>query len=910
MSEQTAQLKRELEELRRELDSYRVATARVGSHLAEISRLNQELRRFQHETEVILNTTSDAIRLVNPDYSVRWVNPAMAKLLGTTPAQAAGRKCYQGFTTPFCRNEDCLLRRVLDSGKSIVEETTVRTDNREIPCIMAANPLRDEEGNILGILEDLMDISEYHRARVEIAKREKHYRRLFNISPTSFLIEDARGRIVDVNPAFSRIFGYRRDEVIGKSVEMLSASADPELIREHIKRILGGEQLRHIVRNRCRSGEERYLDLSETRILLEDDSEGILAAANDITEQVRAAQAREKSESRLSAILSSMTDLVFAFDADQRFTFFHSPNPESLHLPPEQFMGKKHEEVFSPEMNEIFQEAFARARAGKPHFYEYCLDRDKVGRRWFSCKLSPIQSDGKFAGAVGVVTEITERKRFQEEMLRHSLVYRQIEEAVLVFDRKGRFLDLNPAAERLTGWSRADLIGRAAEIINPPEQATLISRTILDGLGEDGIWRGELPILTKEGETRTVSSAISCLRNDRGETIGTIGINRDITESKRMEAELLRGQKLESLGVLAGGLAHDFNNLLMRILANTSLIRDRTSPENRDLLLEVERACQQAKKLTQQLLTFARGGAPAKQVIEVGKLLREEAAFALRGSKSTCEFEIPAGLHPLEADPGQLAQVIHNLVINASQAMPGGGTVRIATENATFPKDNAENLPPGDYVRIQVADEGPGIPEEAISKVFDPFFTNKLQGSGLGLTISYSIVSKHEGRIRVDSPPSGGCRVEMLLPASGGGKPVLTPPPGPPARGRGRILVFDDDRAVRTITCRMLTTLGYRAEAVPEGGEAVRLYREARASNDPFDAVIADLTIPGGMGGKEALPLLKKIDPAVRVIVASGYSNDPVMADYASFGFRGMLGKPYNLEQLGQELARILNKPS
>jgi CheY-like chemotaxis protein len=384
---------------------------------------------------------------------------------------------------------------------------------------------------------------------------------------------------------------------------------------------------------------------------------------------------------------------------------------------------------------------------------------------------------------------------------------------------------------------------------------------------------------------------------------------RDITEQVRMADELLRASKLDSLGILAGGIAHDFNNILTSVIGNLSLAKmysaagDKVFPR----LEEAEKASVRAKDLTQQLLTFAKGGAPVRQTASIVELIMDSTQFTLRGSNVRCAFFLPEDLWPADVDEGQISQVINNLVINAMQAMPEGGVIQVRAENANLGEDNGLGLPPGRYVRIAVADCGSGIRPEHLAKIFDPFFTTKQTGSGLGLATAYSIIKRHDGLINVESTLGIGTIFRVYLPASN--QPVQTPQVvqiGPLA-GQGRVLVMDDEPLIRELAVTALETLGYRVHTVPDGAEAVRCFAEAKARGDPFQALVMDLTIPGGMGGKEAVKKILALDPNARAIVSSGYSNDPVMAHFRDHGFRGVVGKPYRIEELAKALSEVIH---
>ena len=386
-------------------------------------------------------------------------------------------------------------------------------------------------------------------------------------------------------------------------------------------------------------------------------------------------------------------------------------------------------------------------------------------------------------------------------------------------------------------------------------------------------------------------------------------LQREIIERKRMEEELLKVQKLESLGILAGGIAHDFNNLLTGILGNITLVKmkQKLDSEAFQMLDEAKKAALRSARLTKQLLTFSTGGAPIKKTIAIPKLLQDTAGFAVRGSNSMCEFSIPNDLWVVDVDKGQLSQVINNFVINAQQAMPEGGTIKVEAKNIVV--DAKERLPltVGKYVQISIEDQGVGIAEEHLRKIFDPYFTTKQQGSGLGLATSYSIMKKHDGYIFVESEVGSGATFYIYLPASAGKTMERKRRQNvKPVSGPGRILLMDDEEIVRNVGRDILRFIGYEAELARDGAEAIELHKVAMESGRPFDAVILDLTIPGGLGGRETIKRLIEIDPQLKGIVSSGYSDDPVMADFKEYGFKDSIAKPYQVEEFREVLQKVI----
>jgi signal transduction histidine kinase len=419
-------------------------------------------------------------------------------------------------------------------------------------------------------------------------------------------------------------------------------------------------------------------------------------------------------------------------------------------------------------------------------------------------------------------------------------------------------------------------------------------------------------ILNRQGNTKWVElTAVTITWEGRPATLNFL---TDVTDRKRLEEERQRVSKLEAVGVLAGGIAHDFNNILTAILGNISLAGTEATPgsELQTSLEQAEKASLRAKALTVKLLTFSKGGAPVKKLSSLTELLKDTAGFALSGSKVKCHFSIPADLWHAEIDAGQVSQVIHNLVINAQQAMPAGGTIELAAENMALGETQSSGrglpLKAGNYIRISVADHGIGIPADHLDKIFDPFFSTKHMGSGLGLATSFSIARQHGGHISVESELGAGSNFYLYLPASteiASAKQDEKEPLKPVVKAR--ILVMDDEKGVREIAGRMLRHIGYEdVEFAKDGTEAIKLYKAAIESGRPFSMAILDLTVPGGMGGEVAVKHLLDMDPSIKAIVSSGYIDDPVMARYGEYGFSGVVAKPYTIPELRKAVQDVI----
>jgi len=519
---------------------------------------------------------------------------------------------------------------------------------------------------------------------------------------------------------------------------------------------------------------------------------------------------------------------------------------------------------------------------------------------------------------VAMLRDVKERKRFETEIASEkeslAVTLRSIGDGVITTDIQGKIIILNNEAERLIGWPSGQAIGKPLRAVfnvaaDPVAQARSQqsgarseAESILACLSE------RATLISRDGTARVIEQTASPIRSDKNEVTGVVLVFRDITQRQRDEAERRKAETLEQLGLLAGGIAHDFNNLLTAIIGNISLASLLLPPDGEMVarLVDAKNASMRARDLAQQLLTFARGGAPIKQTASIGKLIQDTVGFSLRGTHSRSEFQFGADLWPAEIDPGQISQVIGNLVMNADQAMPDGGTLHVSCENFRYTANTTPVIPdllPGDYIRIQIRDEGVGIPEQNLKRIFDPYFTTKAKGNGLGLATTYSVVKNHNGLITVESQLHVGSTFTVFLPAALHQEmPLEQPRPMPPRAitGSGRVLIVDDEESVRTLVHFTLTRLGYDVATAETALKGVDLYREKFQAGERFDAVILDLTLPGGMGGKEALKRLIEIDPTVNAIVSSGYATDATMSRYQDFGFRGVIAKPYEASELGK----------
>ena len=531
-------------------------------------------------------------------------------------------------------------------------------------------------------------------------------------------------------------------------------------------------------------------------------------------------------------------------------------------------------------------------------------------------QLSTFQSKPAF---VAIILDITERKKSEERLL---AIIDNSTAVIYLKDIEGRYIMINRLYETLFNLSRKKVIGKTDYDIFPEELAEAFHKNDRKVLKLGSPFEFEETALHADG-LHTYISLKFPLSNTEGVIYGVCGISTDITDRRKMEKELIKAQKFESIGVFAGGIAHDFNNSLQTIMGYVSLAKLRTNPKDEiyGFLEEAGKAVLQSRDLTHQLLTFSKGGTPVKTTISISELLESATKLALSGSNVRHELIIPEGLWHIEADRGQLNQVISNLIINADHAMPEGGNIKIRAENINVIEKDLLPLLEGRYIKIAIEDHGTGISQKHQQRIFDPYFTTKQKGSGLGLATSYSIVKKHDGHITVESETGVGTTFYIYLPATQkelpkepvtrkadglDNEPLKNNDTGEPAASKGRVLVMDDEHTIRTLLYERLRILKYEVETVAEGSELIRLYEDARKAGNPFDAVIMDLTIPGGMGGKDAIKKLLEIDPEVKAIVSSGYANDPTMANYLKCGFKGVLVKPHEIHELDETLQKVI----
>ena len=613
-----------------------------------------------------------------------------------------------------------------------------------------------------------------------------------------------------------------------------------------------------------------------------------------------------------ATLFDNAHDLIHGVTPEGAFLFVNSAWSETLGYSEEDLRQLRLLDIVDVSCRDKCLEIFETLIQGGQHDRTETIFVAKDGRKvMVEGRCTTKFENGKAVAMTGIFRDISDRVQheldLQESEERFRNLFENTTDLIQMVEPDGRLLYVNRAWRETFGYSAGEIRDLSIFQLISPDCVDHCLQVFQRVLSEEKLHHINTVFIAKDGSKILIEGNATCRFVDGAPNYAQC-IFRDVTEKTRMAEELLKTQKLESIGIFAGGIAHDFNNLLTAILGNISLAKRYLDPDHRAYtrLTETEKAGIRAQQLTQQLLTFAKCGTPVKKVTTINELIRDSASFALLGANVRCDYDLAEDLWPLEADPGQISQVIQNLVLNAAQAMPTGGAVTIRTRNLSAGAGELPAQPAGTYVQIEISDHGHGIPREHLNKIFDPYFTSKETGNGLGLAVAYAIVNKHGGRITVDSETGKGTTFTIVLPATE--KCPLCPSETHerPLFGKARLLVMDDEKIIRDLTSTMLHHFGFEAEVVENGQEAIKAYQQAMTDSRPYDAVIMDLTVPGGMGGKETLERLRQIDPAVKAVVSSGYTSDPVMANHEAYGFCGVMPKPFTIEQMSQTLAAVL----
>ncbi len=649
----------------------------------------------------------------------------------------------------------------------------------------------------------------------------------------------------------------------------------------------------------------RLLDMIDQAYRQSDDDRKMLERSLELSSQELL-----EANSQMRAIFQAFPDILLVVDPQGRIIDFRGGHHYNELLHKRSQLGKNLTESQLSSFFPGLQTAFEQARRHIPvePLVTHIADEND---HYFELRMENVDT----LGVIFIIRDISAGKRAQkalsQERERLWVTLESIGEGVIGVDTAGRITLMNRNSEIICACTAGQVLGQPLQdtlrivVHDGPSFSELLGET-LNGRQID-FSRYSPQLLRPDGRTLDIYCSGAPIFSPQPVITGAVFVISDITSHRQLEEEMLNMKKLESIGLLAGGIAHDFNNILTGILGNISLARlyAQRGKDFDDKLKAAEQASLKAQELTQQFLTFSKGGQPVKQSESIVEMIEASTQFLLHGSKIIGRFQFAPDLWQAHIDRGQITQVLNNLIINAKQAMSQGGELTISADNFTVSESQESPLSAGEYICITVADQGIGIPRENLSKVFDPYFSTKPNGHGLGLTSSFHILKRHGGLITVESEPGKGSKFSVYLPATRQ-KVTSLENDGELYRGQGTVIIMDDNPTVVDVVDQQLRHLGYQVIAVENSLELTELFSLARERDLRFDLIILDLTIPGDVGGEVALDRVRAIDPGIRAIVSSGYANNPVLAEYRRYGFNGKVCKPFHINELAREINRVL----
>jgi PAS domain S-box-containing protein len=927
--------------------------AQLVDELRKLRRLNAKLKRSGAERKVaeadmslIYDTIGDYITSVDTNFRILSYNKAVEKQFGK---DLKGKLCYEAYQA---RDEvclDCAVKKAIETKKTAYTFQQATAVSK--PVEIYAYPVLDENGEVMAVVEHGKDVSE------KLEMQEK-YRVLFENANDAIMIADAEtGIILEANKKAGDLLGRPVSEIIGIHQSEVHFEEESEhysrVFKEHVSR--EGIVPPELLYFRHRDGHRIPVEVSPG-VFKMGGRKLIQGTFRDVTERLKIENAFKDSEEMFRSIFEKSPIGIEIYDSEgwliaankSSLDIFGVSSIEALkgfNFFNDHYVTDEIRDRLLKDETVKYKVAFDFDEAKKSGLFETA----KSGLVYLDILITPLKGirTGISGGYLFQVQDVTERELAEEALRESEAKWRSLAESapdtILTTGRDGtiQFINQTPAGltvQEALGTKVYDyvmeeyqgIVKEALESVflsgNPCHYETA-ARGPYDSIAWYATRVGPITINDEVISAVMITSDISERKEMENELLRyhehlqdvvdertaelketAESLELEIIERKKMEEELLRAQKLESVGILAGGIAHDFNNALTAILNNIFIAKTSLTQKDKALsrLEAAENAVQRARGLTSQLLTFSMGGEPVKKKFHIANLVRDASDFAVRGSNVKCEFDIAEDLWPVEADEGQLSQVISNLVINADHAMPEGGTVQVGAANVNLSEKDTPMLKGGRYIKLSVEDHGIGIPEAHLQKIFDPYFSTKQKGSGLGLATSYSIVTKHGGFIVVKPGAVSGTTFYVYLPASEDISAHEEQIAEELMAGKGNVLLMEDEALIAKSVVMGLVELGFKAAHVPDGESAIESFREAEETGNPFDVVVLDLTVPGGMGGREALKKLREINPDVKAIVASGYSNDPVMSNFRKYGFSSVLPKPYSIEDLVKELKKII----
>ena len=871
----------------------------------ELADITPELAAHQ-----ILKTMPSAVIVTDLEGNIQVINRVALEMLGYKKSELLGRELTSVLPGLDGISADVQTGIPVSGHDAVWTGRTGHIYN----VMVSASTLTDHHHAPAGAVYVAHDITE--RKKVEESLKESLSLKHATLESTDngILVVDDKGRIRDFNEAFLRLWRIPRELMHQhddqKALEFVTAQlSNPDQFIGKVQELYGQPEAVSFDILEFKDGRvfERYSQPQKV------DGRPVsrVWSFRDVTELRKSAETIQKLNNDLKATLQAIPDLLFEFDQNGTYLSIWAQNPGLLARQKEALLNHTVAEVLSPAAAADVMESIADADRNGSSFGKIIRIDLPEGARWFELSTSKkTGTSGPVRRFIVLSRDITERKQAEEKIRQNEDFIRNIldsvDEAFIVIDRDYRIQVANATFCRQAGVTNENIRGRYCDDVQnlryqpcyEKGEECAVQRVFETARPHSAVHSHR----DRNGNVRYTETKAYPLKDASGQVMSAIETISDITEKHLLEEERLKTQKLQSIGTLAGGIAHDFNNLLQGIFGYIAMAKLTYDQKDRSfaMLGQAEEALHLAVNLTTQLLTFSRGGAPVKKLTALGPLIEKATRFALNGTRADSRLDISPDLWAADVDEGQIAQVIQNIVMNAHQAMAGTGTVVVAARNEGSVRSTLAGLSQErSFIRIDIRDTGIGIPEQNLQKIFDPYFTTKQKGNGLGLATAYSIIKNHAGAIDVSSELNKGTTFTIYLPAVAG-RTVEEERPSPltvPARG-GRILLMDDEAHVRSVTCEMISALGHAVESAEHGERALELFSRAKQAGHPFDLVILDLTVKGGMGGVETLRKIREIDPAVKVVVSSGYADGAIIANYQSYGFSASLNKPYNLDTL------------
>ncbi len=872
--------------------------------------------------QLVFDAVPNPIFLVDKNLNTIVCNK-MAAIIFKTKKEDLEKNCF----LKLFKNDEKIKGFVQSNKDKLdIESIGIKAGKKEIPIRVLGKKLLIKDK--IYYIFSIMDLTEIKKVEKEKNASIKLFKTLTEQVRAAIFTFDKGAKYKFINKRGEEITGYKADELSKKTVWDIIHPEFADIARERAEKRLKGEDYPkpYEVKIVRKNGEIRWVELSNKSVEINGERI-VIGTAIDITEWKKAGAALKESEKQFRTIFEKSADPMLIIN-ERKIINFNKAAIELLNISKKgskeysfiDISFKKNDEEshhlskeFKKLIKETLENGFTR--------FQWLLNKKDGGSFWADVSFTQIRYENKPAIFV-IIRDISEIKeleaKLEGEKERLSVTLRSIGDGVIATDKKGKIILINRAAEKITGWKQTEAIGKHFEEVmklydkESMKKLPPIINTVLKE--EKVIYLEESAILqTKKGEEKIIVDSASPILDKDSKIVGVVIVFSDITEKTKTEEELAKHQKIESLALLAGGIAHDFNNILAGLFGNLELAKtkmDKNHPAYKHIAVAGE-ALDRATSLTSQLLTFSKGGEPIKRPIDLKELIKETAEFTLSGSNVKYSLDLPDSLDKVCADRGQINQVLSNLIVNAREAMPNGGNLYIKAENVKITKRSGFNLKAGKYVRISIQDTGVGIPENLLPKIFEPYFTSKNTGKGLGLATSYSIIKKHKGLIEVESEEGRGTTFHIFLPSTT--KKIKKKEKLKEVKRKNiifkkkrRALILDDEESIRELLKEMLENLNFKVDFTKTGEEAIKKFKENHKKQKKYDILIFDLTIPGAMGGKEAIEEIIKIDPKAKVIVSSGYSNDPVMSNYKEYGFVEVLPKPYKFDELKEILKRVL----